>query len=85
MASILETWDAYLTVAEALQPSTSPAIPVSPVVGRFIRFLVDKLVKFWGKHKATLIPYLTQLAIAAIEALVANQGAFDNVNPPGPD
>jgi hypothetical protein len=85
LSSISDTWLAYLVVAEGLQPNTTPAIPVSPVTGRFIKFLVGRLVKFWGKHKATLIPYLTQLAVAAAEALVANQGSFDNVNPPGPD
>lgn len=85
MATTQEIWDAYLTVAEGLQPLTVPTAPTVGVKGRFIKFLVDKLCVFWGKHRDTLVPFLTQLAIAAIEALVANRTAFDNVNPPGPE
>jgi len=79
-----EIWQSYYDYAGALKAAYPTASP-SGVIGRSIKYLVDKLARFWKDHKATLIPILSQLAIAAIEALVGNQAAFDGINPPGPE
>lgn len=55
------------------------------VRGRFIAVLAEKLVNFWNKHQATLIPFLSQIAIAALEAMAQNLGAIQQVNSPGPE
>jgi hypothetical protein len=79
-----EQWAAFLTTAQLLQPSATPLATPNGVKGRFIRVLVDKLCEFWTTHQATLIPYLTQLAVAALNALVAARTDIDYVDPPGP-
>lgn len=78
-------WLAIMAYARVLQPDSSAAIS-SPndIRGRYIARLVDKLVAFWGRHQSTLIPFLTQGAIAALNALVAAQAGIDAVDPPGP-
>lgn len=62
---------------------TAPA-PISGIRGRFISVLATKLVHFWNKHQATVIPVLSQLAVAALEAVAQNLAAINAVNPPGP-
>jgi hypothetical protein len=47
--------------------------------------MVDKLVEFWDDHKSTLIPFLTDFAIAALEALVAARSDISSINLPGPN
>jgi hypothetical protein len=74
---------AFVEYARAVQVSAPLAVG-GGVKGRWIRILVDKLVEFWGRHQATLIPYLSQLAIAALQSLVAAQADIDIVDPPGP-
>lgn len=63
---------------------TVPA-PASGVKGRFIAHLATVLVNFWNKHQATLIPVLSQLAVAALEAVAQNLTAIAAVNNPGPE
>ena len=79
-----EQWDAIYKAAGALklQHGTSPL--ATGIRGRFISVLIDKVIDFWGRHQDTLIPYLSQIAIAALEALVVNQAAYRNLNSPGP-
>lgn len=79
-----ERWAAYLAMATALKAAASPDIDATGIVGRFITVLAVRLAKFWGKHKATLIPHLTTAAIAALEALVSELPAIKDLNPPGP-
>ena len=79
-----EIWAAFYTAAGA-QKALAPSAPAGPIVGRFISVLVKKLSDFWQKHKATLIPVLTQTAIAALDAIVANASSIEVVNLPGPD
>lgn len=79
-----ERWAAYLTAAQAQTNRTDPLAPATGIKGRWIAFLAKKLVDFWQKHKATLLPYLTNLAIAALDALVAHLGEIQVVDPPGP-
>ena len=77
-------WSGFYDQALMLQPGP-PAAPVHGIRGRFITSLVAKLCKFWGDHQAELIPFLSQLAIAALNALVAAQTDINAVNPPGPE
>lgn len=79
-----EQWQSYYDYAEAEKAAVTPVLSYNGVIGRSITFLVNRLVKFWGDHKSTLIPVLSQLAIAALEALVAQQANIDLVDPPGP-
>lgn len=79
-----EMWDALYASAVA-QKALAPAAPAGPIVGRFIAVLAVKLAEFWQAHKATLIPVLNTLAIAALDAVSANLGAIKAVNNPGPD
>ena len=60
-------------------------VPPGGVRGRFIATLARAVVNFWTKHQATLIPALSQLAIAALEALAQNIAAIEVVNAPGPE
>jgi hypothetical protein len=78
-------WLAILHYAQVLQPLPGAISAPNDIKGRFIRQLVDRLVAFWGRHQATLIPFLTQAAIAALNALVAAQSGIDAINPPGPE
>lgn len=80
-----EQWAAFLTTAQVLQPEAIPKAPIVGIKGRFITVLVDKLVEFWARHQDQLIPYLTQLAIAALNALLAAKTDIDNINLPGPE
>lgn len=79
-----EQWQAYYDYAGALKAAADGSLPSTGIVGRSITYLTDKLIVLWGKHKATLIPFLSQLAVAALEAIVANKASIDAVNPPGP-
>jgi len=74
----------FYTYAHTLIQTRNPNYSPTLVQGRFISILVDKVCAFWGRHKASLIPFLSQLAIAALEALVAAKSDIDTVNPPGP-
>jgi hypothetical protein len=80
-----DQWMAFLTTARLLQPSATPTAPVVGIKGRFISKLVDVLCDFWVKHQATLIPFLTHLAVAALNSLVAARTDIDAVNLPGPE
>lgn len=79
-----EQWAAFLTIAEVEHVAAGDRPDENQIIGRSITEHVDELVKFWGRHKATLLPFLTTLAIAALNALVAAQTEIDQVNPPGP-
>jgi hypothetical protein len=80
-----EQWAALYTTAglQKAHGATPPSI-ISGIKGRWITVLVNRLCEFWGKHKATLIPVLSQLAIAALDAVVSAQADIQEVNPPGP-
>jgi hypothetical protein len=80
-----EQWQSYFDYAGALIAASTPSASPFNIIGRSIGFLVKRLCKFWSDHKATLIPLLSQVAIAAIEGLVANQSNFVNLDPPGPN
>lgn len=77
-------WDAIWDYAGVLKTSYGVQAPVGGILGRSITFIVDKLVQFWDDHKATLIPFLSQAAIAALQALVAAQADIAVVNQEGP-
>lgn len=79
-----ERWAGYLVGAQAQTGRSSPLAPVTGIKGRWIVFLATKLCEFWLAHKATLLPYLTNLAIAALDALVAHLAEIATVNLPGP-
>lgn len=84
MSATAEQWAALLQVAD-LEKASAGDMPVgNQIKGRSITYSVDDLVEFWGKHKSTLLPFLTNLAIAALNALVAAQTDIDAVNPIGP-
>lgn len=79
-----ERWASYLEYGQALKATAGTAPAAGGVPGRFITVLVLTLVRFWGRHKATLIPHLAATAIAALEALVSELPNILTVNPPGP-
>lgn len=79
-----DEWQAFLTRAKLDQPLDTPTAPINGVRGRFIAMLATRLAKFWGEHRATLVPVLTQLAIAALDALVSALADIQRVDPPGP-
>lgn len=79
-----EQWAAYLAYAGALKEAGGDSPTPGGIKGRFITVLVNKLCEFWEKHKDTLIPALTQVAIAALEALVAQRANINTINQPGP-
>lgn len=80
-----EQWMAIYEWAGVLKATAAP--PPSAlfgVKGRFVAVLASKLALFWDQHKATLIPVLSQLAVAALEAVVSNLANIKSVDPPGP-
>lgn len=79
-----EQWTDIFNYAEVLKVTYGERPVGNQIIGRSITVLVDALVGFWGRHKATLIPFMTNLAIAALEALVAAKADIDLVNPIGP-
>jgi len=79
-----EQWAAFLTIAELEHTAAGDRPDENQIIGRSITDRVDDLVQFWGRHKATLLPFLSTLGIAALNALVAAQTEIDQVNPPGP-
>lgn len=79
-----DAWAAFFTIAQATQPG-APIVPVHGVVGRSITKAVDIACRLWGKYRVHLIPFLTQLAIAALDALLSAQTDINAVNPPGPE
>lgn len=80
-----EQWLAFLQVARLAQPGAALAPGLGAQIrGRWIAFLANRLVKFWGEHSSTLTPYLTQLAIAALNAVTAAILDIRAVDPPGP-
>jgi len=87
MATITDSeWQAVLDYANLLKASYPDlaAAPPNGTPGRSISELADMLAEFWGRHQDTLIPVLTNLAIAALQALAAALGDIKAANPPGP-
>ncbi|HKH21942.1 MAG TPA: hypothetical protein VKB53_13935 [Gammaproteobacteria bacterium] len=84
MPTVQEEWESYLVIAQASQPLTVVPIPIGPIAGRFLRQLVRHAVHLYAAHRGTIIVALTQVTIAALDALVAHVADFDNLNPPGP-
>lgn len=79
-----QQWDEIFKYAGVIKAQAGDFPPVFGIKGRFITALVERLTDFWQRHRDTLAPYLTQIAIAAIEAVLANKGAYQNLNNPGP-
>lgn len=77
-------WMAIFHAAGVMKSVAGDMPATNGIIGRSITYLVGKLVVFWGRHKARLIPFLTQLAIAALEAVATAKPDIDRVNPPGP-
>lgn len=67
--------------------SRALGLPVDfDVRGRSIVYLIYKLSVFWGRHKATLLPYIQDAAIsAALDTLANLIVEVVAINPPGPD
>jgi hypothetical protein len=80
-----ELWMSYLDYARALKVTYGSEAPTQGIIGRSITRTVDVVAKFWNKHKATLIPFLTNLAIAALEAITAQAASIEGINLPGPE
>lgn len=80
-----DEWMAVWDYAGAVKTAAGDLPVTNGIVGRWITVLVNKLTKFWAQHSATLTPYLTQAAIAALQALLAAQPDIQRVNPPGPE
>lgn len=80
-----EQWAALYVVAGVMKAGSGPpGPPGTPVQGRSISTFADDLVRFWNDHRDTLTPILSQLAIAALEALIAALPDILAVNGPGP-
>ena len=78
-------WLAILNRARMVQPGLPDAPGLGAQIrGRYIAFLANRLVKFWGDHESTLRPFLTQLAIAALDAVTTAILDIRAVDPPGP-
>lgn len=85
MAMTKDQWIAIWDAAGGLKAVAGIAPPsTSPIQGRSISGLGAKLTQFWEDHRATLAPFLTQAAIAALEALIAVLPELLNVNKGGP-
>lgn len=85
MASTAEQWAAIYTVAGLASGVVGAAIPAPPgTEGRSITDIVEALVAFWGAHRDTLAPVMTQLAVAALDALISALPDILAVNSPGP-
>lgn len=78
-------WTAIFVAAGATKAAAGDLPVTNGIVGRWISILATKLAKFYAAHAATLNPYLTQAAIAALQALITNLPAILAVNPPGPE
>lgn len=84
MSATTDEWAAIFTVAGLEKAAAGDRPDENEIKGRSITYGVDDLVQFWNRHKATLLPFLTQFAIAALNALVSAQTDIDVINPPGP-
>jgi hypothetical protein len=80
-----QLWMEIYKQAGAKMNMFGSGVPPGGVRGRFVATLARTLVTFWLKHQATLIPVLSQLAIAALEAVAQNIAAIEVVNVPGPE
>lgn len=78
-------WLAFLERARLEQTAAPTALAIpNQVRGRFISALVKRVCDFWGRHRSILVPLLTQLAVAALDALTAAQSDIARIDPPGP-
>lgn len=85
MAMTRDQWIAIWDAAGGTKAVAGTAVPsTSPIPGRSISTIGDKLTQFWSDHRDTLAPFLTQAAIAALEALIAILPELLNLNKPGP-
>lgn len=55
------------------------------VRGRSIVYLIVRIVEFWGRHRITLAPAMSDAVIAALDALQLVVSQALQSNPPGPD
>lgn len=78
----LAIWDAAGAAKDAAAVPTAGA---NNIKGRFISVLAAKLIKFWGKYRAQLIPFVTHLVISALDSLVAASSDIAAIDPPGPN
>lgn len=72
--------DKVSTVRAALIPSDQ-----MDVRGRSIVGIIVALVEFWGRHRLTLAPAMSDAVIAALDALQLVVTQALSTNPPGPD
>lgn len=79
-----QIWDEIFAHAAALKQQAGTASVVGGIKGRSIALLAEVLAKFWAKHKNELMPFLSTLAIAALEGILQNLVAIKSVNEPGP-
>jgi len=80
-----EEWASIWAYAGSVKAAAGDLPVTNGIVGRWISVLATKLAKFYAAHSATLNPYLTQAAIAALQALIAALPDILRVNPPGPE
>lgn len=78
-------WDKIWENAGMLKQFAGSGTVVYGIRGRFISTLVKKLLDFWDRHQDTLVPVLSQIAIAALQALAAARPSFESINTPGPE
>lgn len=80
-----EQWVNIWKAAGALKLAGGAAPDATWMIkGRWITVIYNKLCQFWSDHKATLIPVLSQLAIATLEAVLTARANVNQVNAPGP-
>ena len=77
-------WLAIYDAATTAKAVAGDMPATNEIIGRSITYIVHKLTQFWGAHKARLIPFITNLGIAALEAVVTAEPDIQRVNPPGP-
>lgn len=77
-------WLAIYQHAALIKATAGDMPATNQIAGRAITYIVHKLTIFWGNHKARLLPFLTNLAIAALEAMVTAEPDIQRINPPGP-
>lgn len=80
-----DQWIALFDAAAGAKAVAGDFPVTNGINGRWITVLVHHLAQFWGRHKVTLLRYLTTAAIAALDAVVANEADIQRVNPPGPE
>jgi hypothetical protein len=85
MAITSDDWMTIWENAGVLKEAYGTRAVSHGIIGRSISSFAAKLENFWTRHQDTLIPFLTQFAIATLNAVVAAKADINAVNPPGPE